>query len=143
MPYALIPDGYSLKKVTKAQEKALKELRKHEDVKAFLSSPQAGTAVGGVALSAALLVFLVPIIKNILTRLGEDDATKNKTMGQILAEQTADPTGTGFTTLLTGALIGIPETLTGVIVPAPIQAEIKKQTGFDIGSLFGTLRGKL
>ena len=143
MPFALIPDGYSLKKVTKAQEQALKELRRHEDVKAFLASPQAGTAVGGVALSAALFIFLIPILKNVFTKLGEDDATKNKTMGQLLAEQKEDPTGTGFTTLLTGALIGVPETLVGVIIPTPVQAEIERQTGVDIGGLFGKLRGVL
>ena len=144
MPFALIPDGYSLEKVTKAQEQALKELRKHESTKTFLGSPQAGTAIGGVALSATILIFLIPIIKNIFTKLGEDDATKSKTMGQILEEQARDPTGpTGFTTLLTGALIGVPETLTGVIIPAPVQAEIERQTGVDIGGLFGRLRGTL
>ena len=31
MPYALIPDGYSLEKVTKAQEQALKDKRRHDD----------------------------------------------------------------------------------------------------------------
>ena len=38
MPYALIPDGYSLKKVTKLQKQAVNEKRRHDDVVAFLSN---------------------------------------------------------------------------------------------------------
>jgi len=40
MPYALIPDGYSLKKVTKAQEQALKDKRRHDDVVTVLNNPE-------------------------------------------------------------------------------------------------------
>ena len=40
MPYALIPDGYSLKKVTKAQEKALKDKRRHDNVVEFIKNPE-------------------------------------------------------------------------------------------------------
>tara|TARA_Y100000296_G_scaffold19923_1_gene23686 strand:+ start:199 stop:588 length:390 start_codon:yes stop_codon:yes gene_type:complete len=38
MPYALIPDGYTLKKVTKAQEKAVKDLRRSEYVKEIVNN---------------------------------------------------------------------------------------------------------
>ena len=67
--YALIPDGYSLTKVTKGEEEALKDLRKHEDFKTFLGSPQSGTAVGGVAVGVALLIFIIPMLKNFLKAL--------------------------------------------------------------------------
>ena len=40
MPYALIPDGYTLKKVTKAQEKALKDKQRHDNVTTFLNNPE-------------------------------------------------------------------------------------------------------
>ena len=40
MPYALIPDGYSLEKVTKAQEQALKDKRRHDDVVTVLNNPE-------------------------------------------------------------------------------------------------------
>jgi len=40
MAYALIPDGYSLKKVTKAQEQALKDKRRHDDVVTVLNNPE-------------------------------------------------------------------------------------------------------
>ena len=40
MPYALIPDGYSLKKVTKAQKQALTDKRRHDNVVAFIENPE-------------------------------------------------------------------------------------------------------
>jgi hypothetical protein len=40
MPFALIPDGFSLVKVTKAQEKAVKDKRRHDDTLAFISNPE-------------------------------------------------------------------------------------------------------
>ncbi len=40
MPYALIPDGYSLKEVTKAQEKAVKDKRRHDNVVEFIKNPE-------------------------------------------------------------------------------------------------------
>ena len=40
MPYALIPDGYTLKKVTTAQERALKDKRRHDDVVTVLNNPE-------------------------------------------------------------------------------------------------------
>jgi hypothetical protein len=141
--FALIPDGYSLTKVTKAEEEALKDLRKHEDFKTFLGSPQSGTAVGGVAVGVALLIFVIPMLKNFLKALASDDEFKGKTVTQIVQEEQEDPTGTGFLRLYTAAFTGIPETLTAVVIPGPIQEEIKKQTGLDIGGLFSTLRGKI
>ena len=36
--YALIPDGYTLTKVTKAEKQAVKDLRKHQNVKTFLDN---------------------------------------------------------------------------------------------------------
>jgi len=40
MPYALIPDGYSLKKVTKLQLKALNDKRRHDNVVTVLNNPE-------------------------------------------------------------------------------------------------------
>ena len=143
MPYGLIPDGYTLKKITKQEEEALTDLRKHEDFKTFLGSSQSGTAVGGLAVGVVLLIFIIPIIKNFLKLLATDEQYKGKTVSQIVAEEEADPTGTGFLRLLTASSIGIPETLIGVVIPGPIQEEIRKATGIDIGGLFSTLRGKI
>jgi len=142
MPYALIPDGYLLKKVTKQEEEALTDLRKHEDFKTFLGSPQSGTAVGGLAVGVALLVFVIPMLKNFLKALASDDEFKGKTVTQIVEEEQKDPGGANFLRLYTAAFTGIPETLTSVIIPKPIQEEIKRQTGLDIGGLWSSLRGE-
>ena len=40
MSYALIPDGYSLKKVTKAQKQALNDKRRHDNVVAIINNPE-------------------------------------------------------------------------------------------------------
>ena len=40
MPFALIPDGYSLKKVTKLQLKALSDKRRHDNVVTVLNNPE-------------------------------------------------------------------------------------------------------
>jgi hypothetical protein len=40
MSYALIPDGYSLKKVTKAQKQALNDKRRHDNVIAAINNPE-------------------------------------------------------------------------------------------------------
>jgi len=55
MPYALIPDGYSLEKVTKAQEQAVKDKRRHDDVVTVLNNPEIvkQIIITGVAFLAA------------------------------------------------------------------------------------------
>ena len=40
MPYALIPEGFTLKKVTKQQQDAVNRLRKHDNVKTILNNPE-------------------------------------------------------------------------------------------------------
>jgi 3-hydroxyisobutyrate dehydrogenase-like beta-hydroxyacid dehydrogenase len=40
MPFALIPDGFSLVKVTKAQEKAVSDKRRHDNVVALVNNPE-------------------------------------------------------------------------------------------------------
>ena len=46
MAYALIPDGYTLKKVTKLQKQALDEKRTHDDAVALLNNPNTPLVVG-------------------------------------------------------------------------------------------------
>mgnify|MGYP003136846800 CR=1 FL=1 len=48
MPYALIPDGYSLKKVTTLQKQALTDKRRHDNVMALLNNENTPLVVGGV-----------------------------------------------------------------------------------------------
>ncbi len=54
MPYALIPEGFELKKVTKLQEEAVKAHRRHEDIVALLGNEKVPLLVaGGVVLVSA------------------------------------------------------------------------------------------
>jgi len=61
MPYALIPDGFSLKKVTKLEKQAVDSKRRHDNVMAFINNPNTPTLIGGAGLLA-----LTPILLNIL-----------------------------------------------------------------------------
>ncbi len=61
MPYALIPDGYSLKKVTKLQQKAVNDKRRHDNVMAFINNPNTPTLIGGAGLLA-----LTPLLLNLV-----------------------------------------------------------------------------
>mgnify|MGYP003627731854 CR=1 FL=1 len=64
MPYALIPDGYTLKKVTKTQEKAVKDLRRSEYIKELLDNE--------TTLPLILGPVLVPIIALAISELLKD-----------------------------------------------------------------------
>lgn len=52
MPYALIPDGYSLEKVTRLQKDAVNSKRRHDNVEALLNNPNTPLVLGGGALLA-------------------------------------------------------------------------------------------
>ena len=65
MPYALVPDNYTLKKVTPAQEAAVHSKRRHDDVVAFLSNENTPALLGGGAL-LALTPFLLDTLMELL-----------------------------------------------------------------------------
>ncbi len=55
MPFALIPDGFTLKKVTKQQQDAVNRHRRNENVEALINNPEIikQLIITGVALLAA------------------------------------------------------------------------------------------
>lgn len=65
MPYALIPDGYSLKKVTKLEKQAVNDKRRHDNVVAFLSNDGTPALIGGGAL-LALTPFIIDAVRESL-----------------------------------------------------------------------------
>jgi len=75
MAYALIPDGYTLKKVTKAQLDAVNAKRKHDNVTTVLSNATAvkviGAGAGALALGGLGAVF-IPLLEAKLGPLGDD-----------------------------------------------------------------------
>ena len=140
MPIALVPDGFTLKKVTAAQEQALKDHRKHEDFNAFLSSSGSGKGLGLGALGIVLLLILPFMILAFIKKYGED--YPNTTFTQF-AEEVDTTTLAGGTALYAKALAGVPETLQNVIIPEPVRAEIKARTGLDldVSNLFDPVFG--
>ena len=138
MPTALVPDGFTLKKVTKLQLEAIKDHRKHEDFKAFLSSSGSGKGLGLGFVGIVILILLPFMILSFIKRYGEQNP--NTTFVEF-AEETDATTLAGGTALYAKAMAGIPETLQNVILPEPIRDEIKRQTGFDVdvGNVFEPL----
>jgi hypothetical protein len=77
MPYALIPDGYTLKKVTELQHRAVKDHRRHEDVKTFLDNETTPLLIGGtmaIALTPVLWKLFLDKIKEEVTLTPQQDA---------------------------------------------------------------------
>jgi len=58
MPFALIPDGFSLKKVTKLQKQAVSDKRRHDNVMKLLENPTTlptlATLIGGALVAKAV-----------------------------------------------------------------------------------------
>ena len=68
MAYALIPDGYTLKKVTKDEKQAVNEKRRHDDVVAVLSNEAAATgiiALSAIVASGSLLAAFMKLLKDL------------------------------------------------------------------------------
>ena len=48
MPFALIPDGFTLKKVTKLQKQAIDRKQRHDNIMAILENSQTPLVVAGI-----------------------------------------------------------------------------------------------
>ena len=70
MAYALIPDGYSLKKVTKLQEQAVSAKRRHDDVEHLLANPNTPLVIGGLVTAFFGVKLADSIIADLENRLG-------------------------------------------------------------------------
>ena len=99
MPYALIPEGFELKKVTKLQEEAVKAHRRHEDVVALLGNEKVPLLVaGGVVLVSAptiLRIIFDALAKQKPELKGVDIAVDYLTFTKDFAEGFFELTGTG------------------------------------------------
>ena len=65
MPYALIPDGYSLKKVTKLEKQAVDDKRRHDDIVALLNNPNTPVVVGGAVATFFGVRFASDVIEDL------------------------------------------------------------------------------
>ena len=62
MAYALIPDGYTLKKVTPQQNDAVKAHRRHEDMKALLDNENVPIVIAGGVTIGVLMPLLIAVL---------------------------------------------------------------------------------
>ena len=65
MPYVLIPDGYSLKQVTKLQKEAVDGKRRHDDIVALLNNPNTPVVIGGAVATFFGVRFASDVIEDL------------------------------------------------------------------------------
>lgn len=97
MPFALIPDGFTIQKVTAAQERAVKSKRRQDDLIALINNPQTlavlGTIIGGT-LVATQVDGIISSLKESGVQISDDviQATKDKVgSGFSLASRAVSP----------------------------------------------------
>ena len=78
MPFALIPEGFKLQKVTKAQERAVAAKRRHDDMIALLNNPQ--TVNSAVTLILAYLT----------AQAGKSAVQELKDLGATISDEVED-----------------------------------------------------
>jgi len=88
VPYALIPDGYTLKKVTELQKQAVSSKRRHDNVEALLANPNTPLVAGSAALLAA-----IPIVAGLFYTSLEGE-------GILLTDEQKGKVDIGFRSLL-------------------------------------------
>ena len=89
MPYALIPDGYSLKKVTKLQKQAVNDKRRHDDIVALLNNPATPPVVlAPIILFATgkLTEFILNFLKSEGVEITDDIVSNTKTAAEKVLE---------------------------------------------------------
>ena len=122
MPYALIPDGFKLQKVTKMQQEAISAQRSHDDAVALLANPNTPLVVGGAALVGTTVYFSERIADKMLEVL--EDA------GEIITDAGKATIKSGSKNILQAAVLApLAPLLLPILAPA-ILAE--KATGVDV-----------
>jgi hypothetical protein len=89
MPHVLIPDGFTLKKVTKLQKEAVDAKRRHDDTIALLTNPNTPLVVG----AAVATFFGIKYTEDLVTNLQEDfgDFTEDQKIKVRAAIDKANP----------------------------------------------------
>ena len=68
MPFALVPDGFKLQKVTKLQKEAIDKYNSSKNIEAFFEGPASAELVKAVA------IVVTPIVLAVLAKRGYDFA---------------------------------------------------------------------
>ena len=87
MPFALIPDGYKLQKVTKLQKEAVDKFYSSKNIDSFLDGQASGELVKAVA------IVVTPIVLAVLAKRGYEFAEEE--VKEIISATTEGATGVG------------------------------------------------
>jgi hypothetical protein len=84
MPHVLIPDGFTLKKVTKLQKEAVDAKRRHDDTIALLTNPNTPLVVGAAVATFFGVKYGEDLVVKLQEELGEfTEDTKIKVRGAV------------------------------------------------------------
>ena len=104
MPFALVPNGFELKKVTKLQKDAVDRYYRHENVKALIDNPE------------IIKQMIITGVAFLIAREGKDALTELKELGASIPQKAEDiftekrrfgtdaPVGVSFEQILDQAL---------------------------------------
>ena len=87
MPFALVPDGFKLQKVTKAQQQAIDKYNSNQNIEAFFEGPASSELVKAVA------IVVTPIVLAALAKRGYEFAEDE--IKDIVSAATEGVTGVG------------------------------------------------
>jgi len=87
MPFAIIPEGFKLQKVTKEQQKAIDQYNSNQNIEAFFEGPASSELVKTVA------IVVTPIVLAVLAKRGFEFAEDE--VKDILTATTEGVTGVG------------------------------------------------
>ena len=134
MPYALIPDGYSLKKVTKLQKQAVNDKRRHDDIVALLNNDLAAVAIVAPIVAVLSGTFGSAITKFVLDKLKQEGVSvSDKVKGTIEGSVKTATTFTGIIgeAVQTGRVSGgAPVSIDVEDLPEALLNETLKRLGF-------------
>ena len=87
MPFAIIPEGFKLQKVTKEQQKAIDQYNSNQNIEAFFEGPASSELVKTVA------IVVTPIVLAVLAKRGYEFAEDE--VKDIVGAVTEGATGVG------------------------------------------------
>ena len=125
MAYALIPEGFKLEKVTKAQADAVSSKRRHDDVVALLNNTNTPLVLGGLVTAFFGARLAGDIISDLEDKVGAVSEDIKEGIGETVAKAEKE--------LITDPQSWVATQLTGLI---SLGARIREKTQVPKGTVF-------
>jgi len=125
MAYALIPEGFKLEKVTKAQADAVNSKRRHDDIVALLNNTNTPLVLGGLVTAFFGARLAADIIADLEAKLGG--------LSEDIKEGIVETVAKGEKELITDPQNWVATQLTGLI---SLGAKIREKTQVPKGTVF-------